>query len=218
MLVTFVGVMVTVILGAVLHNRSTQPATTIVIFAAGIISFVGSWRLTTPDPSGLGEDQYGTSRKLIRIGLAVGLSNYALTFIKSTITLPPAPALMLEWLSTGVELFALVASFAFLNYLSKLALRIPDIKLSARAKFLMYAMGGSQLLALVLVHFVQRLLIPAMARRGGQGFVLFGLLGGVIGICTLVFAVMYLFLLLRFSKRLKEAAATARLIWQASPK
>ena len=31
--------------------------------------------VTSPDPSGLGEDQYGTSRKFIRIALIIGAFN-----------------------------------------------------------------------------------------------------------------------------------------------
>lgn len=216
MLVTFVGSILAVILALAFHIHSSQPAFFIVILPGGIIGFVGSWQLTTPDPSGLGEDRYGTSRKLIRLGLSVGMSNYALTLIGMSITLPPAAALMVEWLSTGIELFALVASFALLNYLGKLALRIPDIKLSARANFLMYAMGGSQLVSLVLRRIVQRLLVPTMVGRGSQVFVLFGLFGALMGICTLVFTVMYIVLLLGFSKRLREAERSARIVWQAS--
>jgi hypothetical protein len=111
----------------------------------------------------------------------------------------------------------LVASIALLNYLSKLALRIPDPKLSVRAKFLMYAMAAVRLIGLASSHIALRILAPAAAGIGTQAIFLYGLFSTVIGICALVFGVMYLFMLLGFSKRLNEAAASARLIWQASP-
>src|SRR4051794_16734250 len=42
-------------------------------FAGDLVYLYGAWLLTEPDPSGLGEDRYGTARKTIRVALVVGL-------------------------------------------------------------------------------------------------------------------------------------------------
>src|SRR5207237_8574292 len=43
----------------------------VVAFVGGLVYLYGVWLLTEPDPSGLGEDQYGRSRPVARVRLAV---------------------------------------------------------------------------------------------------------------------------------------------------
>jgi hypothetical protein len=186
--------------------------TTMPILIANVMSLLGSWKLTTPDPSGLGEDQYGTSRKLIRIGLAIALVNNVLSFIKSEWALAPVRAQLVEYFSTLIGLCGAVAIFAELQYLSKLALRLPDNQLSELARFLMYSLGITELMVSLLLGIQHR---TANAQvMWGTGGTAIGVLLASAGTCLVVFAIVYWLMLARFGNRFKEAAASARLIWQ----
>lgn len=53
---------------------------------------MGWWLLTEQDPSGLGEDDYDTSRKIIRITLVIGLVSTLLSLAERFGKLPPTVA------------------------------------------------------------------------------------------------------------------------------
>src|SRR5262249_28617729 len=65
----------------------------VVVTLGYLILVAGAWLLTTPDPSGLGEDRYGRSRRLIRITLAIGVAYHILTLGISQQSLPPDRAI-----------------------------------------------------------------------------------------------------------------------------
>ena len=56
----------------------------------GLLALYGTWLLTEPDPSGIGEDRYANSRKVIRLALLVGLP------LGSAVLLPAALLALLE--------------------------------------------------------------------------------------------------------------------------
>ena len=136
-----VGLMIGVIaMGFGSSSRGLIEAISPVVgLCAGLLMFGGAWLLTAPDPSGIGEDQYGTSRKIIRVTLLVGLGNNVLQLANNAIH-PDEGLMMMFQLARGIAgIIGLVGQAAQLQYLSKLALRIPDLKLSRRARFLMWA-------------------------------------------------------------------------------
>ena len=107
---------------------------------------------------------------------------------------------------------SVVGMFATLNYLKKIALRIPDDRIARRAGFLMYAIGISYgafaLLGLILalgLHFGGGAL-----RNASIGL---GCFAGIATIALVVFGIMYLLMLEKLGKRFKEAEAFARLTW-----
>ncbi len=213
---------VVIILGALLAVvlAVTVPAVGLAAVAVPLVGYVltlvGTWRLTEPDPSGLGEDQYGTSRRLIRITLVMGVIDAALDVVSELITVPPMIAVALLFLAIVFGIAGVVGLFAQLQYLKKLALRIPDVKLAGRAHFLMYGLGiGYGLFALVGVSV-------AIATRFGAGGAagppigIVGALGcsaAVIGVAVIVFAIMYLLMLERMGKRFGEEAHLAEDTW-----
>jgi hypothetical protein len=188
---------------------------------------LGSWLLTSPDPSGLGEDQYGTSRRIIRLSLLVGLFNYFATLAMAAApAMPQVVRIALGTIGGLSSLFSLVGQIALFIYLGKLALRIPDYALSKRANFLMWAFGISYGI-LILGGIGALILAPAViaARTAGAnpagpaigGMVGFGCLMGIAGLATLVFLLMYLRMLHNFGLRFKEAAEQGRLAWSTKP-
>lgn len=137
--------------------------------------------------------------------------------VQQFVNFPPLIASILLFLGVLFAIAAVVNLFAQLQYLKKLALRIPDLKLAGRAHFLMYALGiGYGLLALVGVTF-------AVAMRFGPGaggagaptriITALGCSAGIIGLAVIVFAIMYLLMLERMGKRFGEEAQIAEETW-----
>jgi hypothetical protein len=90
-----------------------------------------------------------------------------------------------------------------LNYLSKLALRIRDDKVSHRARFLKYAFGISYLWIVLQNPFhvlLGLILVPAIG---------ISLISGVLALVVFVFGIMYLALLFQLGVQLKEAEHSA---------
>jgi uncharacterized membrane protein len=190
----------------------------LVVLVGWGLTVLGWWRMTEPDPSGLGEDQYGTSRKIIRVALIVGIVQQILNMLGKVVG--PESGLMI-----GIQLLALVAGivgvvgfFAQLTYLKKLALRIPDPVLSNRANFLTYALPISYGLIILAGGFMALTVRNAQAGSGAAGGALagFGCFMAIVGIAVIVFAIMYLFLVEKMGKRFKEQAQIARASWAAA--
>jgi hypothetical protein len=178
----------------------------------------GGWLLTTPDPSGIGEDRYGTSRKIIRIALIVGLASNLLN-LSQTVIHDPTLLLALAVLGGLAGLVGLVGQFAQLQYLSKLAQRIPDPPLSDRARFLMWAIGISYgvllLIGIVVAIFATNAFSRGSAATAGPPGAVIGVgcIAGILGLALLVFGIMYLVMLIKFGGRFKEAAMYAQQTW-----
>lgn len=202
-----------VVLGAVFAaNRSaaTIALVGIISFAAYACGLAGSWLLTTPDPSGIGEDKYGTARRIIRVTLIVGLANSVLEQTPRVIDLPSGAFTLLQLISALAGIVSIVGFVAELAYLSKLAMRIPDLKLSGRARFLMFAIGISYGI------IAATGLIVVLATLGSASPSPFAALGCVMvfpGLALLVFGIMYLLLLERMGKAFKLQAGLAADHW-----
>lgn len=221
LIIAGIAVMVLAVIASVLLNggrAAPTPRTLLVSQLGGIVfavlNLIGTWLLTERDPSGLGEDQYGTSRKIIRVALIVGLIEQAKEMAATHLGFSPPARAMMGLISVVAAIFSVVGLFATLNYLRKLALRIPDTALSNRAQFLTYAFGTTYgLLA------VGGAILAAVVLQGGGGAPTGALplacAMGIVGLAVLVFAVMYLFMLDRLRRRFAEQAEFARQTWAA---
>ncbi|MDB5356295.1 MAG: hypothetical protein JWN24_2748 [Phycisphaerales bacterium] len=179
------------------------------------LTLAGTWLITAPDPSGVGEDAYGTSRKLIRVTLSIGILNEFIDLVSSAEILSPSARLLLQLVAGAAALTGLVGQLAELNYLRKLARRIPDASIADRAKFLMIALGVSLGCGTLLTIFAA-MMVQAGA-PGSSALMGLGCFGAILGIAALVFYVMYLFMLGKFAKHMQEQALIARRTWAASP-
>jgi hypothetical protein len=177
------------------------------------LSLVGAWLLTTPDPSGLGEDKYGTSRKLIRVTLAVSILSELVQFARTAMNAPPTLGLVFSLVGAVATLIGLVGTFATLNYLSKLARRLPDEGLAARARMLTYGYGIP--LAAMAVIGLAMILAFRFGGRPTAGLMGLGCAAALCGVVWIVFGVMYLVMLVRFANAFGEQAARARATWAA---
>lgn len=170
-----------------------------------LLNWFGAWQLTTPDPSGLGEIDYGKARTTVRVTLLVGLCTFVIGFAEDLI--PPNPAI--DTAFAIVNLIGTVANFvgtlATLYYLNKLALRIPDEQLAARATFLRW--GIVVIVCLLIFGGFTMAIAAAGAMTGGNMGVISWLAGIAMfvgGLGALVYLIMYLLLLYRLAKRFDD--------------
>jgi hypothetical protein len=176
-----------------------------------VLALVGWWLMTQADPSGLGEDVYGTARKVIRVTLAIALIELVVRLVIFRLLMSGDVWLAFQGFEAAGR-GAMVVSFAAqLAYLKRLAVRIPDHKLSRRAGFLMYALSSTLGLysAIGLITVLTR--AGPMVLRGSAT----ACCGLILGLCLLVFGTMYLLLVEKMGKRFKEQATAARLTWAA---
>jgi len=184
---------------------------TLLPLAGTALSLLGAWLLTTPDPSGLGEDRYGTSRKLIRVTLAFGVAAALVQFAQQAMNAPPTLGLAFGLVGGAATLVGLVGTFATLNYLAKLAQRLPDDALAARARMLMYGYGIP--LAALAVIGLAMVVAFRFAGRTPAGLMGLGCAAAACGVVWIVFGIMYLVMLIRFASAFGEQAARARATW-----
>jgi hypothetical protein len=202
--IVFFGVLGAILLATAMNAPGVAVAGLIAAVAGYILMTVGWWLLTQPDPSGLGEDKYGTARKIIRFSLIVGIAQSVLAVVLTLAPLDDAIMTLLSLIVLLCEIVAAVGIFAQLYYLERLALRIPDNNLSSRAHFLMFALGITCAISRGL-QLVSSMAGGGRSRRsagptGMEGVACF------VGIALLVFFVMYLFLVEKMGKRFKEQA------------
>jgi hypothetical protein len=208
------GILVAIVVGIVGGFVSNDPALHhwLGIFG-GAMGFYGAWLLTEPDPSGLGEAQYATSRKLVRVALAVGLGGSLLEALTATLQVPQEASGMFALVAVLAGIVAVVGEFAKFIYLEKLARRIPDEALARRARVLRWGYGMT-----LAVLAVVGAAVTLLAARGNRGAALGGAACLVlpIVIAYIVFAVMTLFFYIKMRKALFIQNATARVVWSSA--
>jgi hypothetical protein len=82
---------------------------------AFVLNLAGAWMLTIPDPGGIGEDRYGTSRKLIRITLMICVMQPMMNIVATTTRMPPVVPMPYLMLTVVVSLAGVIAIFATLQ-------------------------------------------------------------------------------------------------------
>lgn len=200
--------------------RGSGAATWVQLFAFAMLT-VGWWLLTEPDPSGLGENRYGVARRLIRIGL---LGSVIEQFLDSIIQLGGSPQPIVNGvmgiLRLTLSVLALIAFFAQLNYLRKLALRVPSPQMAQRAGFLIKAFAIT--LPLMLIGAIGFGIYMAARFGGAAGptWNAVSTLGVVLLVglflAMLVFGIMYLLLIEKMGTTFRNLARTARNTWAAT--
>lgn len=112
-----------------------------IVFLGSLVGVYGAWLLTAPDPGKLVAERWWSSRRIVRVGIIVGLSEAPLDMIAEGIALSPlldSCVFGMSMLAMGV---AIVAEVAKLVYLARLAMRIPDPVQAQRARVLAWLVG-----------------------------------------------------------------------------
>ncbi|HTW95878.1 MAG TPA: hypothetical protein VMD30_13830 [Tepidisphaeraceae bacterium] len=180
---------------------------------------MGMFLAATPDPAGLGEEEYGRPRRWVRVLLAVEFAGQITMWIRQ-IALPARQLFIALTIAGSVaSLAGAVTIFAFLAYLSRLALRIPDEHLFRRGNAIKWGLLVSYGVALLGWYF---LLLNAVFRatwllRARSTPEIGGIIGCfyiVVGLAVLIFGIMYLLFLHRARCALKQQAALAEQLWR----
>lgn len=183
-----------------------SPTLTLALGAIGLVTLtltvLGWWLYAAPEPGYTGSITWA-SRKTMRVALgfaaAFWLGNIALTVFA------PAEVLISSLLNVLASCAYVVLGLAAMLYTKRLAYRIPD-RLSARRASLVFKMaiaagvGYALALAGIAIAFVDELI--------GIGI---GGAGAVIGaVCLLVGGIVFLFLIIRLSRKFAEIIAQQR--------
>jgi len=189
--------------------------------AAGILSIIGYWKVTTPEPGVPEEPAEINLRKVIRVTLILGfLLNIA------DIPFSAGPLFVDTLLALVSGVVGLVMMFSVFVYARRLALRIPDLSLAKSTRTLMWLIVVIMLLAIVLA--VVGALVAQNAATAGTvapgaappspGSVFGSLapilaIGCFVGVGYLVAAIWALLLINRYRKAFRQAASDARDTW-----
>lgn len=195
-----------------------HPIGSLIGFAGGIITWIGTWLLTEPDPSTIGEDVYGLARRIVRITLFVAVASQMLAVLLEVAVLPPPVVLLLTLAIMAAQLVGVVGMFYQLVYLEKLADRVPDESLARRSR------GLRRFLVIMLpllIVFVAGLAITA-AGAGTQPsptqesvMMVFGCGAMLMMLAGLVAFLLYVRLIYRFRQAFRKVALEAPTIGQS---
>ena len=184
-------------------------------FGGNLLVVIGSWMITAPDPSGIGEDKYGTVRKVIRVTLLIGLADTLLSMAYRRTMASPDVLLVFNTLQILAAGIGFVGRVAQLQYYEKMAMRIPEPRLSSRAGFLKKVLPASYLLMTILGHLMTQF-TPKAKRVPGSAWATFAGLGCfsiIVLLAVMIFAIMYLLMVDKFRKRFSEQAILAGQNW-----
>lgn len=201
------------ILGACVESQAARATAQVnlvevVILALGIVSVVGFWMVTAPDPAREQDEPWWAARSLARSSVVL---DYALNWLGlGTGAMHPWLAAVLAVL---IVVTSLVKMIAGLVYARQLALRIPDRKLATECRQIMW--GWIILLVLPAVCFGGL----GMAGQTGRPLAPWGnglmvLMCGWL-IILLILAIFTLLIVMRFRRQLSTAAMHARVTWAA---
>lgn len=218
------GLLLSVVVGFVVGlTMNGDPAIRQMLVTLGSLAgVIGTWQMTAPDPSGIGERPGMTARKLVRIAVMAGLAANVLQIVAGTGRQVVAIALF----SGLCGLVGLVGEFAKLHYIGVLANRIPNDALRDRANFLKWAMAicyGVMLVLGVIVAVSAMAAISGRLNGGGAGGAAVGLaatgcLMMPLVLAMLVFAIMALMLIYRTSQAIKALVPVSMDLWTRAAK
>jgi len=180
---------------------------TVIAHAFGIFGVIGYWMVATPDPARLENESAISIRSLVRF---TAVFNYGVGFAEAGAgTLGPE----IEYpLMIAASLLGLVGYFAQFIYARRLALRIPNLRLAAQTRIVMWGLVVTTGLTLILGLLAVLVATP----RGPGAFGPAALLACPSAIGILVFAIWSLVLLIWFRREFSDAAAMARRTWASS--
>lgn len=179
---------------------------------ASIVGVVGTWKMTAPDPSGIGEVPGLTARKIVRIAVVCGLLATAVQIASQAGSLP---AIALGVLTFVFAVVGIAGEFAKLHYIGLLAARLPDSALEGRARFLKWALAVTYVAAAAIAMILAIGLALSSGPRGAVGGVMaIGCMALPLGIGLIVFSVMSIMLTYRMKKAVEAQVPLSLDLWR----
>ncbi len=185
----------------------------LVLLSSDFCAAIGYWLLTIPDPSGLGEDLYGTSRRLTRMCIFVNAFQQFWSVANLFVHIPAEFLTTIAVIFSACSLVGCVGFISLLNYLSKFCRRLPDLQLEKRSRWLRLAIA----LPFVMVVSVQGIDYFQRVRVGRKATIPdMGIITGLSVLFMIIFGVYYLELMRRLGRSLVEQKNLASESWNAS--
>jgi hypothetical protein len=177
---------------------------------ASLVGLIGAWKMTSPDPAGIGEDASVNARKIVRFAVAFGLAGSLVQMI----VISGAFNAGAQVINLLAGIVGIVGELAKLHYIGLLAARLPDDALVKRANGLKWTIG----ICYGIIVLLSLLLIVAVAGGGapGGGAAALGIIMIPVGLVLLVAAIMGLFLLYRMAKAIRTQMLIATQIWRGA--
>ncbi len=181
--------------------------------AGAAAAYYGAWLLSEGEPGGTSDRPAIRARKMVRIGLILGIGGSIGISMTEYLPMPDALALALGIVAALASIGSVVGEWGKFMLYENFARRLPDDAMAKRAKFLRYAYAitlaflvvGGGALAIAASIWPAASVLPVIAVCLAPA-----------GIALLVFGIMTLRLLLKLNKALKEQAVIARATWAGS--
>lgn len=198
------------------RHRGMFPPVTPPILLLGVELFGtrAVWLLTTADPSGLGEDQYSIARRIARVSVVFQLALQIWNVCAFQVPLSPGPYLAQVIGRSCVGVIGWIGFVARMQYISKLAARIPDQRTTTRARNLRYSFGIPMGLDTLIRS--SEALASAFGIRALRTSVPLEAILGVAALCIMIFGIPYLLMLTRLGDQLRLQHAPAERSWDAA--
>lgn len=201
-----VGVGIACGVAAALIKRTADPLTVALLGSVGpVMTIVGAWMLTEPDPSGRGEQDYGIARKTSRVALCIAMFVRFISLLPSIAEMSPQATIIVGVITIVGGLVSMSGQFAQLTYMRKLAMRIPNESLSGFIRVLRTVFGWAVPALVILAMLVAMVFY---SRSGGIAMAL-ALAAIVIGLSILAWGLGYLFMLGWFAQQVSVQAKLA---------
>lgn len=205
-----ISVVVSISAGMIFSNEPVLAG--VLGILANVVGIVGTWKMTTPDPSGIGESTGLTARKVVRIAVLCGVLASIMQLVNQSDALPLG-GIILGVLTFGFAIIGVAGEFAKLHYIGLLAQRLPDDPLTNRARFLKWALAVTYI-GLAMIGMLVAIGLAAGARPGAGGAMFLGILAIPLGLAVLVFSIMSIILISRMKKAVQAQVPLSMEIWQ----
>ena len=177
-----------------------------IFLTGGLMTLIGAWFLTTPDPSGIGEEDYGRPRNVARVLLLVSGLSFP---ISSAIQLLDVTGFVIIAWGLLSMLIAIAGYVALLIYISRFTRRLPDTKLGKTAQSLWkWVIGAGVAYAILMGVFLAMLTATILGGGGGAGpgpvFMVSGCGLGIVSILGILLFFRFIRVLVRLRQRLGE--------------
>jgi hypothetical protein len=184
-----------------------------------LISLVGTWLITTPEPGRAEDSPIWNVRAVVRILAFVAVFDSVVTFFIFMPGLPKAVNLMSTAVSSVCQLLGVAGAVLFHLLLYRLAVRIPNASLAHQTRIVMWGLGITYTLAAITATITMFMFVSgggAMMAQPGPPvlMVAMAIIGCPAAIGFAVFGIWSIVLLFRYRAALFAAADAAVETWE----
>lgn len=193
---------------------------TVVTLGLATATIIAMWKVTQPDPSGIGEESQFNARRIVRFIAVANVTAAVMSMMIELLLGASVSHIVVAVLGLLSSLLGMIGEWYKYRLFEYLASRVPDLQLASRARWIRW-MGVIFLLIGMVAGAMA--LLAAGGRPGGMTTAMTGAMmavmavAAVAGIGFLVYAVIAVFYLVRLRKIVSEQQQLAAMIWSTAP-